>query len=292
MAAIIRRMVTATAAGSQHCCCSHGRGPGNLFASTGSRLPVMMISGSFAHGRMARVESMRFSRHISSSSIVANKTFKPEADRREQPTGSGSGARYDDKSRSINNQIVALGRDGKWKDILILYQEQKQHFNSVNHATVMSQMSHIRHVRKDDPLMKAFLDELSARIHTRDMAWIGSARVLATILHATAKIGLKSNSSATKMMRLFDHCETAEWLFDNGSPRQVASCVWACGKLEIESPNLFRLLDERAEWLVDNGTPQAVAICAWGLSVSGNGSSVFFSALETRLDKFLADSSN
>jgi hypothetical protein len=44
---------------------------------------------------------------------------------------------------SINTEIVALGRDGKWKDVLSLYEDQKEHFYTVNHATVMSQLGRI-----------------------------------------------------------------------------------------------------------------------------------------------------
>ena len=67
------------------------------------------------------------------------------------------------------------------------------------------------------------------------------------------KMGLNSNSSAMKIMPLVDHGETAEWLVDSGNPQEAANCIWACGKLGINSPNLFQLLDKCAQWFVDHG---------------------------------------
>ena len=48
-----------------------------------------------------------------------------------------------------------------------------------------------------------------------------------------------------------------------GNPQEVANDVWACGKLGINSPNLFRLLDEHVELLVDNRNPQDIGNCVW-----------------------------
>ena len=47
----------------------------------------------------------------------------------------------------------------------------------------------------------------------------------------------------------------AEWFLDNANPQEIANCVWACGKLGIKSPNLFRLMDKRAESLDEDGNP-------------------------------------
>lgn len=110
----------------------------------------------------------------------------------------------------------------------------------------MSQLGRIRKVRKDDPLLRAFVDDLREKLHTDGIAWIGNARPLMTIVHAIAKMGLNSNSSAMTIMQLVDHGETAEWLVDTGDLQGIANCVWACGTLRIQSPNLFQMLDKRA----------------------------------------------
>ena len=60
---------------------------------------------------------------------------------------------------SINKEIVALARDGKWKDILSVYEDQKEHFYPADYATVMSQLVLIRHMRKDDPLLRVYQDQ-------------------------------------------------------------------------------------------------------------------------------------
>ena len=191
--------------------CTRGRGNGqtNLVPSGF----VTNISKSLARERMDRVENItvRSTHHISSSLIFSDQTLKPEPETK-QPYGGGSMGeeKSDEKARSINKQIFALGRDGKWKGILTLYKEGKQHFNAVNHSIVMSQLGRIRQMRKDDPLFKTFLDDLAANFHTGGIAWIAKARTLATIVHAIAKMGLASNSSAMKIMRLADNCDTVD----------------------------------------------------------------------------------
>ena len=262
-ATIIRRLAAAAESrsfSSKRWCCYHGHGHGNghgpvnLFPSM-LLAPVMTTSGSFAQGRMTSIESMRSARHISSSSISADTISAPEPDKQKRPIISKNGA--------INNQIIALGQDGKWKDIMILCKKQNQHFNGVNYATVLSQLSRIRNVRKDDPFFEDFLDDLTGKLHARGIAWIGKARTLATMVHAIAKMGLTSSSIAMKVMKLLDDGGTAKWFIDNANPQEIANCVWACAKIGVHPMNLFRGLDERAQWFVHNGTPQAVANCVW-----------------------------
>ena len=296
-ATIVMRLANTAATGSRcyhsQLLCTRGRGPTNLIPSG----LLTKFSGSYARegmDRMDRMESITFTRRISSSSIFSDQISKPEPETRRLYGSSECGAKPDkkatakstatakSKARSINKQIVTLGRDGKWKDILILYKEEKQHFDAVNHATVMSQLGRIRQMRKDDPLFKAFLDDLSAKLHPSGIAWIAKTQTLANIVHAIAKIGLKSNSIAMKIVRLVDDYETAEWLFDNGNSQEVANCVWACGKLGIKSPNLFQFLDQRAEWLLDNGNPQEVANCAWACGTLGIESPNLFRSLDQR----------
>ena len=289
-ATIIRRLAAAAESrsfSSKRWCCYHGHGHGNghgpvnLFPSM-LLVPVMTTSGSFAQGRMTSIESMRSARHISSSSISADTISAPEPDNRILPTGSESGT-SDEISRSINDQITALGRAGKWEEILILYKEQKKHFDSDNHSKVIVWMSRTPQMRKDDPMFEAFLDDLSVKLHTSGIAWIGSAHTLATILRAMAKMELNSNLSAMKVMQeLSDHCKTAEWLIESGNGRDVADSAWACGKLGIELPNLFRLLDERALWLFEHGNARDISESVWACGKLGIESPNLFRLLDER----------
>ena len=221
-----------------------------------------------------------FTRHI--SSVLTFQTTKQEPQRPKHGK-----AEADAKSRSINKQLIALGRDEKWKDMLMLFKEQRQHFDAINYSTLMSKLGRIRQVQKDDPLLRALVYDLSEKLHTDGIAWMGNPRTLATIVHAIAKMGLGSNLSAMKIMRLVDHGETAEWLVDTGDPHSIANCVWACGKLKIQSPNLFQMLDERAQWFVDHGTPQALANCVYVCGTLGIESPNLFHMLDERAQWFV-----
>ena len=189
-------------------------------------------------------------------------------------------------SLSINKKIVELGRDGKWKEILSLYQEKKECFNPTNDATVMSQLGRIRHVRNDDPLLELFLCHLNTKLQGRGITWMGETRHVANIAHALGKMGMPQSldSSAMKMIRLVGDCETAEWMFEHGNPQEIANCIWACGTLEIESPTLFRLLDQRSEWLVGNLTSQGLANCIWACGKLGIMAPRLFTLLDQRAE--------
>jgi hypothetical protein len=80
------------------------------------------------------------------------------------------------------------------------------------------------------------------------------------------------------LFRLID--QRAEWMFENGDPQGIANCLRACGKLGIESPNLFQMLDLRAEWLIENWTPQNIANCAWACGSLGIESPNLFVLLD------------
>ena len=189
------------------------------------------------------------------------------------------------KAISINKDIIALAKAGKWKEMLTLYQEQKEDFNTVNYSTMMSKFWRIRQMRTNDPSFHRFLDELSATLNERGIAWLGtSSRELSTIVHAIAKmkLSLKGNSSAMNIFKFMEDAKTVQWLFDCNNAQHVSNCVWACGTLGLKSPNLFRLLDQRGELLFDNGAPQNVAICIWACGTLGIESPHLFQLLDQR----------
>jgi hypothetical protein len=190
---------------------------------------------------------------------------------------------------SINTQIIALGKEDRWIDILNLYQKEKQNFNAVNYSTVMSQLARIRQMPKDDPLFESFLDDLSAKLYECGINWLGDVRHLLTTVHAFMKMGLQPNrnSSVNQIMTFVAEAETAEWLVKNGTPQSIANCVWACGKLGIEAPKLFELLDERAEWLMNNGIPQSIANSVWACGKLGIQAPKLFRVLDERAEWLL-----
>ena len=184
-----------------------------------------------------------------------------------------------DKAFKLNKEIVQLGRDQEWKRLLSLYQKQKENFNNINYATTMSQLAHSRSIRKDDPLLKAFLDDLSKQFDVHVFAWMDT-QGMANIAHAIGKMHLSGNDSAIRIVRRLEDDHNAKLLFENGTPQEVANCVWACATLGIKSPNLFGELERSATWLVENGNSQAIANCVWACATLGIKSPNLFGELE------------
>ena len=154
------------------------------------------------------------------------------------------------KAIEISKRITALAKERKWKEILQLYRERKDSFNDVCHSNLISQLRRIRSHKKDDPLFLAYLEDLSGILRLRGVMWM-DARSVATIIHGIAAMGLRNNSSATQIVALIDDGKNAEWLFAKGDSQTIANCVWACGALGMQAPNMFRLLDQKAERLFE-----------------------------------------
>ena len=118
------------------------------------------------------------------------------------------------------------------------------------------------------PLFEVFYNDLSSKLALHRTPWMG-ARAVASILHDIAKLDLVDNQSTETIFSLFEDDKTAALLFENDDPQDIVNCAWACASLEIESPNLFRLLDQHAEWLLKNGNQQQLSNCAWACGVLG-----------------------
>lgn len=118
------------------------------------------------------------------------------------------------------------------------------------------------------PLFEVFYTDLSSKLALHRTPWMG-ARAVASILHDIAKLDLVDNQSTETIFSLFEDDKTAALLFENNDPQDIVNCAWACASLEIESPNLFRLLDQNAEWLLENGNQQQLSNCAWACGVLG-----------------------
>jgi hypothetical protein len=249
---------------------------------------VANSSGSLSHERSYRLQStssvVTKSRHFHSSSILEEQKANLK-----QSTKTGTKPDQNAKSLaiSINKQIVALGKGGQWREILTLYQAQEKNFNAVNYTTVMSQLARIHQVQQDDPLFEIFLFHLNAKIVEFGLDWLGKdARSLSTIVYAVAKMKLlpQHNSTAKQIMTFLGDKRTAKWLMEHGNPQDIAHCIWACGTLGIEAPNLFQLLDKRAPWLMEHGNPQDIANCTWACGTLGIDAPNLFQLLDDRAE--------
>ncbi|KAI2507064.1 hypothetical protein MHU86_7333 [Fragilaria crotonensis] len=267
---------------SQHRRCFQAYGRFNVFPSF-----ALEATGSFSLERTARLqftvlnESRQFHATSIRDSDDQTTTFKPPKESEMKPDGNAK-----TRAISINSTIIALGRDGRWRDIMSLYHKEQNAFNAVNCSTVMSQLARIRKMQKDDPSFQRFLAVVAENIHEDGIRWLGGVRQLSTIVHALAKMGLapQHNSSAEQIMTFLAQSETVEWMFDKGSPQNVTNCVWACGKLGVETPNLFKSLDERVEWVFFDGSTQDIANCAWACGTLGIEAPNLFRMIDERAE--------
>jgi hypothetical protein len=184
------------------------------------------------------------------------------------------------KPIAINSEIMALGKGGKWKEILSLYQEQGHLFSPINYSTAMNQLGRIPMVRRKHPILQVLISELSSLFHEHGIQWIGGTRQVANVIHAIAKLGLHRNDEAMEIVRLLDTEENAQWMFENGTLQHISNCMWAFAKLGIKSPILFGLLDQNAERLVKEGQTQSIANCLWACGKLGIHSPKLFELAE------------
>ena len=272
---------------SQHWRCSHGCG----LVEVSSSSILFDKCGPFSRGRTTRVCSTVFvgSRQYHGTSILERqKAASRKLKLKLKLKSELEQAEEDAKALTIpiKEQIIAFGNHDQWREILMLYKDQKQHFNASDFADVMSQMARIRQVRRNDRLFEAFLADLNAYLQEHGIKWLGGVRQLSTIVYAIARLGLKPerNSSANQIMTFVQGDETVEWLLESKDPRSVANCVWACGKLGIEAPTLFKRLDEGSEWFMDNGNTQDVANCVVACGTLGIKLPKLFGLLNQRAE--------
>ena len=92
-------------------------------------------------------------------------------------------------------------------------------------------------------------------------------------VHAIAKKGLSSNSSAMKIMQLLDYDETVKWLFDQQKNPQNIATVFA----RVASLKSIYQIWFKCSTSVGNGSlisarqPQNIAKCAWAYGGSKLG---------------------
>mmetsp|Transcript_2215 Transcript_2215/g.4018 ORF Transcript_2215/g.4018 Transcript_2215/m.4018 type:complete len:161 (-) Transcript_2215:151-633(-) len=128
-------------------CCSRTDGLPLFTAAGHSRLIYIPLLGKPAATLLDRRRS------ISSSTTI----LQAHAGRRKEPK----------PTFARNKKISELGRKGKWKEMILIHEKEKEGFNNVNYATTMSQLGRIRFVDHRDPLFRAFLDDLGNQVEVR-----------------------------------------------------------------------------------------------------------------------------
>ena len=131
------------------------------------------------------------------------------------------------QSITINNEIVAMGKHGRWKEILDLFIEQQQFFSPINYATALNRLGRNRLTRTDDPRFQAFMQSLHSNITQHGLKWFESPRDMANVMHGIAKTRLVKDTTASQIVRLIEEKDNVVWLFENGRPQEIANFIWA-----------------------------------------------------------------
>jgi hypothetical protein len=119
---------------------------------------------------------------------------------------------------AINKKITELGRNRQWKEMLLIHKKEKESFDGVCYATMMSQLGRIRSVDSRNPNFSAFLDDLGNQVKVRGFRWLGP-RGVGNIMNTIGKMNLKNhNTSRILFSQLEKH---AEWFVQEGNPQDL-----------------------------------------------------------------------
>ena len=194
-----------------------------------------------------------------------------------------------EKVDPIQTKILALGEKGKWKQLLQMCMYQKQQFNPIHYATVMSQLVRVRGLPKDDSGFQELIKDLNMKFVNSGLTWMGSPRPVANIVHAIAKMRLENDPLAMQIVRVIDQGTNAEWMMKNGNTQTVANSIWACGKLGIPCPKLIALLESKAQWMFDNGNTQDIANSLWACATLNTPCPNMIRLLEANAERIFED---
>ena len=76
--------------------------------------------------------------------------------------------------KEINFNLVNLGKQKKWEDLLQVYQDEKTRFDDVNYSTLMSQLARIRHVDTKNATFLELVGDLPQQLKRFNARAIGS----------------------------------------------------------------------------------------------------------------------
>ena len=199
------------------------------------------------------------------------------------------GERTQNPAIAINKRLVALGKKGKWEDLLEIAMKEHKNFDAICYSTLMSQLARIQALDRKDLRLVVFLQALAVLMETRGLPWI-QTRSAANIIHSIGKMKLR-NPSTKRILEWIFKPKVAASFVKEGNPQAVANVAWACAKLGFEAPNLFAEIERRSEWLVEEGNPQNVANTAWACATLGFEAPNLFAEIERR-SKWLVEEGN
>jgi len=177
-----------------------------------------------------------------------------------------------------NDKLVKLGRKKNWNELLAVAEKELFLFDTINFATVLSQLARIRSFDKMDKRFLSLLKVLVERVESRGMVRI-YPRHASNILHSLAKMKL-TTPMATKMFDWISSPDTAVKFAEEGNPHDLANAAWACAKLNYSAPTLFSAIDRKSNRLFSEGMPQSVSNIAWAHATLGLDAPNVFAAIE------------
>ena len=160
-------------------------------------------------------------------------------------------------SRGINANIVDLGKQHKWKDLLQVYEKEKLKFNNVNYSTIMSQLARIRSLDTQDATLLELVGDLPQKLKHFD------ARCMATTANSLAKMRIPKHKRYLTVNFFAELDMVSDILFEKQDCRYIALAVHASAKAKTPAPNLFANLDRNADWFLLNGNPQYISNSVW-----------------------------
>ena len=154
-----------------------------------------------------------------------------------------------------NKQIINLGKQQKWEDILNLYEHESNEFNNVNYATTLSQLSRIMRYDHDErtnihPVFVDFMDDLATRILQLGLDWIG-IRQISDILHCIVRmklLGTKSKTTTTTKRK-------------TSSSSSSRSSVTAAAAVAVSARRIIEFASQKgnSKMIIESGNPKAMS---------------------------------
>jgi hypothetical protein len=234
-----------------------------------------------------------------------------------------------DSQAERNDRITYFGRYHQWPRLLKIWRLEQNDYSLTNLAATLSQLSKIpKFLARQDkrPLLKLIqsiadhidahaidarsyanicysIGKLPAVLHVDDAALrimnhlanvhfvkeftaMGNAQSIANVCWSLARL-----RRPDLMQNLLSVMDDAQWCCRNAfvTPRDPATILVACAKLDLTFPALLSVLEEHADWFVDNADPQQIATTVWACARLNHPSPALFTAIDARAADWLAE---
>ena len=209
-----------------------------------------------------RVESPLSSSSSSSSSSGDNR-HPQQRPKRKLPTTSASRKQH----------IVSLGKEGRWKEMLVLFVQQHSDFTFANYATTMAQLGKLSTVVDLEHIyFVKFIERLAVQMSSSNQ-WNQDSKATCHIVHAICKLNLLQNpQTAASVQHILaivnQHATTLIDDSNNASPHDITSVCWDMAKSRVVDDTRFvKKAEQQSRTLLQNGaSPQDAANLAWACS--------------------------